>query len=66
METLAEFGAVDYCAVDTFATGIYRTWMSLGSLTAAAQLSACLIGAILLLLIMESAARRELRFHHTT
>lgn len=25
METLAEFGAVDYCAVDTFATGIYRT-----------------------------------------
>ena len=66
METLAEFGAVDYCAVDTFATGIYRTWMSLGSLTAAAQLSACLLGAILLLLIIESAARSKLRFHHAT
>ena len=51
METLAEFGAVDYCAVDTFATGIYRTWLSHGSLVGAGQLSACLVGAIITIII---------------
>ena len=66
METFAEFGAVDYCAVDTFATGIYRTWFSLNSITAAAQLSACLLAFILLLLLLESTSRRSARFHHTT
>ena len=59
METLAEFGAVDYLAVDTFATGIFRTWMSRGSLTAAAQLSACLLGFVALLVVVERAARRR-------
>ncbi len=66
METFAEFGAVDYCAVDTFATGIYRTWFALGSITAAAQLSACLLAFILFLLLLESVSRRSARFHHTT
>ena len=66
METLAEFGAVDHFAVDTFATGIYRTWMSRGSLVAAAQLSLCLLTAIMLLLVIESRARGQARYHHTT
>ena len=66
METLAEFGAVQYCAVDTFATGIYRTFTlpDRHALTAAAQLSACLLLLILVLLTVESAARRAARFHH--
>ncbi len=29
METLNDFGTVDYFAVDTFTTGIYRTWLGL-------------------------------------
>ncbi|MCH2131191.1 MAG: iron ABC transporter permease [Pirellulaceae bacterium] len=66
METFAEFGAVDFCAVDTFATGIYRTWASLGSLVAAAQLSACLLGVVVLLLIVESKARGRAKFYHAT
>ncbi len=68
METLAEFGAVEYCAVDTFATGIYRTFKltSPHALTAAAQLSACLLLAIALLLAAEAWARRAARFHHTS
>lgn len=66
METLAEFGAVDYCAVDTFSTGIYRTWMSRGSLTAASQLSACLLGAVSLVYVIEFCSRRSARFHHAT
>ena len=68
METLAEFGAVQYCAVDTFATGIYRTFTlpNRYALTAAAQLSACLLLAIALLLMLEALARRRARFHHTS
>jgi len=66
METLAEFGAVDYCAVDTFSTGIYRTWMSRGSLTAAAQLSACLVGVAGLLYTAEFLSRRSAQYHHAT
>lgn len=68
METLAEFGAVQYCAVDTFATGIYRTFTlpNRFALTAAAQLSACLLLAIAVLIAAESLARRSARFHHTT
>lgn len=68
METLAEFGAVEYCAVDTFATGIYRTFTlpDRHALTAAAQLSACLLLLVALLLAVEGAARRAARFHHTS
>ena len=68
METLAEFGAVQYCAVDTFATGIYRTFKlpDPHALTAAAQLSAGLLLFIALLLAIESLARRAARFHHTS
>ena len=63
METLSEFGAVDYCAVDTLATGIYRTWTSRGSLIAASQLSLCLLGAVAFLIAFESVSRASLRFH---
>ena len=35
METLADYGTVAYFAVDTFTTGIYRAWFSLGDNVAA-------------------------------
>jgi iron(III) transport system permease protein len=38
METLADYGTVAYFAVQTFTTGIYRAWFSLGDRIAAAQL----------------------------
>jgi iron(III) transport system permease protein len=44
METLADYGTVAYFAVQTFTTGIYRAWFSLGDRVAAAQLSAALLG----------------------
>ena len=66
METLAEFGAVDYCAVDTFSTGIYRTWVTRGSLVAASQLSVCLLAAVMMLILLETSSRRAARFHHAT
>ncbi len=63
METLADFGAADYCAVDTFATGVYRTWRGLESPVAAAQLSAVLLGAVAVLVLLDLLARRRRRFH---
>ncbi|HLU47930.1 MAG TPA: iron ABC transporter permease, partial [Planctomycetota bacterium] len=64
--TVAEFGAVDYCAVDTFATGIYRTLTGLGSRTAAAQLSAALLLFVGFAFALERLSRGRARFHHST
>ncbi|MEL6217136.1 MAG: iron ABC transporter permease [Pseudomonadota bacterium] len=43
METIADFGTVAHFGVQTFATGIYRAWFSMGDRAAAAQLSAVLL-----------------------
>lgn len=66
MEVLADFGTVQYFAVNTFTTGIYRTWFAMGEPTAAAQLAAVLMLFVLVLILMERWSRRQARFHHTT
>ena len=57
METLNDFGTVQYFGIQTFTTGIYRTWFGLGERVAAAQLSAFLLGFIFLLIILERKSR---------
>lgn len=64
METLADYGTVAYFALPTFTTGIYRAWFSLGDRVAAAQLAACLLGFVLMLLAMEQASRGQARYHN--
>lgn len=66
METLADYGTVAYFAVQTFTTGIYRAWFSLGDRIAAAQLSAALLGFVVLVLLLERMSRGRARFHNTT
>ena len=66
METLADFGTVQYFGIDTFTTGIFRTWYGLGDSVAAAQLSAMLLVMVFALVIMERYSRRHLRFHATS
>jgi iron(III) transport system permease protein len=66
METLADYGTVSYFAVQTFTTGIYRAWFSLGDRIAAAQLSAALLGFVVLVLLLERMSRGRARFHDTT
>jgi iron(III) transport system permease protein len=66
METLADYGTVQYFGVATFTTGIFRTWFGLGSAPAAAQLSALLLGFILVLILVERFSRRRARYHHTS
>ena len=66
METLADFGTVSYFGVQTFTTGIYRAWFSLGDHTAAAQLSAALLGFVFLVLLLERSTRARASFHSTS
>jgi iron(III) transport system permease protein len=66
METLADYGTVAYFGVQTFTTGIYRAWFSLGDRVASAQLSTALLAFVVVLLLVERASRGRARFHDTT
>ncbi|MEO8676771.1 MAG: iron ABC transporter permease [Casimicrobiaceae bacterium] len=57
METLADFGTVAYFGVDTFTTGIYRAWFSLGDRAAAAQLATALLVFVVGAVLLERASR---------
>ncbi len=66
METLADFGTVSYFGVNTFTTGIYRAWFSLGDRVAAAQLAAALLAFVILVLSLEHFSRGRARFGNTS
>jgi len=66
METLNDFGTVQYFGVDTFTTGIYRTWFGMGERVAATQLAAILLLFILGLILLERRSRRRAAFYHTS
>ncbi|NKB60811.1 MAG: ABC transporter permease subunit [Gammaproteobacteria bacterium] len=66
METLADFGTVQYFGVSTFTTGIFRTWFGMYDAVAASQLAALLMLFVFVLVLLERWSRRRSRFHHTT
>jgi len=66
METLNEFGAVQFFGVDTFTTGIYRTWFGMGEQVAAAQLAACLLLFVIALVLLERWTRGKREYFHTS
>ena len=63
METLADYGTVQYFGVSTFTTGIFRTFYGFGDSAAAAQLAAFLLGFVALLVLVEKYSRRKARYH---
>ncbi|MGB5772484.1 MAG: iron ABC transporter permease, partial [Crocosphaera sp.] len=66
METLNDFGTVQYFGVNTFTTGIYSTWFGLGERQAAAQLAAFLMLFIFTLIILELWSRRQARYYQNS
>lgn len=66
METIADFGTVSYFGVPTFTTGIYQAWFSMGERVVAAQLSAALLGFVVVVLLLERLSRGRKRFHETS
>lgn len=63
METLNDLGTVEYFGVNTFTTGIYRTWLGMGERTAAAQLAAFLMIFILVLVMLERRSRSAAKYY---
>ena len=66
METVNDFGTVDFFAVNTFTAGIYDVWLNMNSRAGAAQLATVLLLFVLALIGAERWGRRGQRFHHTT
>ena len=62
METLADFGTVSYFGVQTFTTGIFRAWLSMGDRLSAARLAVMLLAFVAVVVLLERAARRRSRF----
>lgn len=62
METLADFGAVAVFNFDTFTTAIYKSWLGLFNLPAAAQLASLLMLVVLVLAVIEQAQRGRRRY----
>ena len=65
METLADYGVGAYFGLTTFTTGIYRAWLSMNDITAAAQLASLLLLFVAVLLAIERRAQSRLRFSAT-
>ncbi len=66
METLNDFGTVDFFAVSSFTQGIYDVWLNMNSVAGAARLASILLVFVIVLVGLERFARRKQRFHHTT
>lgn len=63
METLADYGTVQYFGVSTFTTGIFRTYYGFGDEGATAQLAMVLLGFVLCLYTLERYSRRRIPYH---
>ena len=66
METLAEFGTMDYYGVRTFTTGIYRTWFALGDETSALHLASILLTFVFIIIIIEKYSRGKSQYVNTS
>ena len=59
METLSDFGAVDHFAIQTFTTGIFRTWYGLYDLQTAMQLASLLLLTVGVFYMVERSSRGD-------
>src|SRR6478672_4261570 len=66
METLNDYGTVQYFGVDTFTTGIYRTWFGMGERIAANQLAAMLLLFVLGLILLERWSRSRTKYYQAS
>ena len=62
METLSDFGAVEHFAIQTFTTGIFRTWYGMYDIQTAMQLASMLLIFIGLFLMLEKYSRQNAKY----
>ena len=63
METVSDFGTVEFFAVQTLTTGIFTTWLEANNAGGAAQIAGVVLLLVLLLVGLEKSSRRNQRFH---
>ena len=62
METVNDFGTVDYFAVQTLTTGIFSVWLESNNAGGAAQIASVVLALVIILVTLEKSSRRKLRF----
>jgi len=63
METVSDFGTVEFFAVQTLTTGIFTVWLEANNAGGAAQIAGVVLLLVLLLVGLEKSSRRNQRFH---
>ena len=66
METLSDFGTVDYFAVRTLTTGIFDVWFGMENQSGAAQIALVLLTFIILLVWLERTSRKKQKVNTTS
>jgi len=59
METLNDFGTVDYFAVQTLTTGLYDVWLGMNNLGGGAQIASMILIFVMMLIGVEKVSRRH-------
>ncbi|GGO82727.1 iron ABC transporter permease [Marinobacterium nitratireducens] len=65
METINDFGTVDYFAVKSLTAGIYDTWLNMYNLGGAAQIASLMLVFVVLLITLERKAREKQKQFHS-
>lgn len=65
METINDFGTVDYFSVQTLTTGIFSTWFHTRNVGGAAQIASLALTLIVICVLLERYSRRKSRFFQT-
>ncbi|WP_407648162.1 ABC transporter permease [Aliiroseovarius zhejiangensis] len=63
METVSDFGVVDYFAVQTLTTGIFTVWLESHNAGGAAQIAMVILVFVFLLAALEKISRSRSRFY---
>ena len=62
METISDFGTVDYFAVETLTLAMFNLWLGMNNLEAASQISLIIFSFVIIILSIELINRRNKRF----
>ncbi len=63
METINDYGVVEYFGIQTLTTGIFTVWLESRNVGGAAQIACVILAVILALVLLEKISRRRSRFY---
>jgi len=66
MEVLNEYGAVKYFGINTYTTGIFKAWFSLGDIGTAIQLACLLLLVVFFFFVLEKISYSKKKFFYET